>query len=200
MSAKSPREDSVPRTAPPEAWRPMVKLKRFATRPIDRFFRIEAASGILLIVAAGAALVWANSPWAHSYEQIRHTLLGFHVGRFAFEETVEWFVNDVLMAIFFFVVGMEIRREIHDGELSDLRRAALPVAGAVGGMVVPALMYLALARDEAAKPGWGVPMATDIAFAVGVLALLGKGVPTSVKVFMLAIAIVDDLGAVLVIA
>jgi NhaA family Na+:H+ antiporter len=178
----------------------MVKLKRLATRPIDRFFRIEAASGILLLVAAGAALVWANSPWAHSYEQLRHTLLGFHVGQFAFEETIEWFVNDVLMAIFFFVVGMEIRREVHDGELSDLRRAALPVAGAVGGMVVPALIYLALARDEGAKPGWGVPMATDIAFAVGVLALLGKRVPASLRVLLLALAVIDDLGAILVIA
>ncbi|HYQ28904.1 MAG TPA: Na+/H+ antiporter NhaA, partial [Polyangiaceae bacterium] len=178
----------------------MVRLRRLAKRPIDRFFRIEAASGILLLAAAGAAMVWANSPWAHSYEQLRHTMLGFHVGRFAFEATFEWFVNDVLMAIFFFVVGMEIRREVHDGELSDWRRAALPVAGAVGGMVVPALMYLALARDDAAKPGWGVPMATDIAFAVGVLALLGKRVPTSLRVLLLALAVIDDLGAILVIA
>ena len=178
----------------------MVKLKRFATRPIDRFFRIEAASGILLLVAAGAAMVWANSPWAHSYEQLRHAMLGFHVGRFAFEATFEWFVNDVLMAIFFFVVGMEIRREVHDGELSDWRRAALPVLGAVGGMVAPALFYLALASDEAARPGWGVPMATDIAFAVGVLALLGKRVPAALRVLLLALAVIDDLGAILVIA
>lgn len=200
MNHNDPREDSSPQAAPPEAWKPMVKLAAFATRPLDRFFRIEAASGILLLIAAAAALLWANSPWSHAYEELWHTPLGFHLGTFSFERPLEWFVNDVLMAIFFFVVGMEIRREIHDGELSELRRAALPLVGALGGMVVPALIYLALAGHGDSRPGWGVPMATDIAFAVGVLALLGKRVPSALRVLLLALAVIDDLGAILVIA
>lgn len=178
----------------------MVKLARLAARPLDRFFRIEAASGILLLLAAVAALIWANSPWAHSYEELWHTSLGFHVGGFAFASTLEWFVNDVLMAVFFFVVGMEIRRELHDGELSELKRAALPLVCALGGMVVPALFYLLLAHDPRAKPGWGIPMATDIAFAVGILMLLGRRVPVGLRVLLLGLAVIDDLGAILVIA
>lgn len=178
----------------------MLALVRLARRPLDRFFRIEAASGIVLLLAAGVALTWANSPWAPAYHALWHAKLGFHVGTFAFENTLEWFVNDVLMAIFFFVVGMEIRRELHDGELSEWRRAALPVIAALGGMIVPALLYLGVAGEGAAHAGWGVPMATDIAFAVGVLALLGKRVPSSLRVLLLALAVIDDLGAILVIA
>lgn len=200
MNHNDLRNDSSPLAAPPEAWSPMVRLAALAARPLDRFFKIEAASGILLLLSAAAALIWANSPWSHAYEELWHTPLGFHLGGFAFERPLEWFVNDVLMAIFFFVVGMEIRREIHDGELSDLRRAALPLVGALGGMVVPALLYLSLAGSGESRPGWGVPMATDIAFAVGVLALLGKRIPSSLRVLLLALAVIDDLGAILVIA
>ncbi len=122
------------------------------------------------------------------------------VGDFALERSLEWLVNDGLMVIFFFVVGLEIRREIHHGELSELRRAALPLAAALGGMVVPALLYLALAGSAATRSGWGVPMATDIAFAVGILTLLGKRVPPALRVLLLALAVIDDLGAIVVIA
>ena len=160
----------------------------------------EVASGILLLVITALALTWANSPWAESYMRLWHTPLGVRLGSFAFARSLEWFVNDGLMVIFFFVVGMEIRQEIHHGELSDFRRAALPAAAALGGMVAPAALYLALAGGAPTRPGWGVPMATDIAFAVGILSLLGKRVPAALRVLLLALAIIDDLGAILVIA
>ena len=202
MPSLDPRsvKDDRARAGPPGSWRPMVNLARLAAGPVERFFHIEAASGILLLGSALVALLWANSPWSHGYEQLWHTPLGFHIGHFAFDKSLEWFVNDVLMAIFFFVVGMEIRRELHDGELSSFRRAALPVFGALGGMVVPALLYRALAGGGPAARGWGVPMATDIAFAVGVLALLGQRIPPALRVLLLALAVIDDLGAILVIA
>ncbi len=152
----------------------------------------EAGSGVLLLCAAAVALVWANSPAAASYAGLWHLEL--------FGKSLEWFVNDVLMAIFFFVVGMEIRKELHDGQLSEWRRAALPVAGALGGMLVPALTFLAFAGAPETHAGWGIPMATDIAFAVGVLALLGRRVPPALRVLLLALAVIDDLGAILVIA
>jgi NhaA family Na+:H+ antiporter len=198
---KSPRPtESVPRTLPPEAWQPIFGVARLTKRRLDSFFRGEAASGIVLLVAAGLALVWANSPWAKSYTVLWHTPLGFHVGSLAFESSLEWFVNDVLMAIFFFVVGLEIRKELYDGELSEWRRAALPAVAAVGGMLAPALVYLSLVGERRAHSGWGVPMATDIAFALGVLALLGKRVPPALRVLLLALAVIDDLGAILIIA
>ena len=189
-----------PSPSPPEAWGPLVRLTRLAGRPLERFLRIEAASGILLLVAAAIALVWANSPWARSYVHLWHTPLGIRVGSLAFARTLEWFVNDGLMVIFFFVVGLEIRRELHHGELSEWRRAALPAAAALGGMVAPAGLYLLLAGAPETRSGWGVPMATDIAFAVGILTLLGKRVPASLRVLLLALAVIDDLGAILVIA
>jgi NhaA family Na+:H+ antiporter len=189
-----------PSTAPPEAWEPLLRLLRFAGRPLERFLRIEAASGILLLLAAGVALAWANSPWANGYFGFWHTPLGVQVGSFAFERSLEWFVNDALMVIFFFVVGMEIRREIHRGELSEWRRAALPAAAALGGMLAPAGLYLLLAGGSETRSGWGVPMATDIAFAVGILTLLGKRVPAALRVLLLALAVIDDLGAIVVIA
>lgn len=188
------------RAPPPEAWEPMLRLARLARRPLDRFLRIEAASGILLLLAAAAALAWANSPWAATYDRLWHVPLGIRLGGWSFERSLEWFVNDVLMTIFFFVVGMEIRREIHHGELSEWRRAALPGAAALGGMIVPALLYLALAGAKPTHAGWGIPMATDIAFALGVLALLGKRVPPALRVLLLALAVIDDLGAIVVIA
>ena len=165
-----------------------------------RVLAFEAASGLLLIAAAAVALIWANSSAAGSYGALWHANLGLRVGSFVFERSLEWFVNDVLMAVFFFVVGIEIRKEVHNGQLSDLRRAALPLVGALGGMAVPALIYLALAGSPETHHGWGIPMATDIAFALGVLVLLGKRIPASLRVLLLAVAVIDDLGAILVIA
>jgi Na+:H+ antiporter, NhaA family len=187
-------------SAPPEAWEPLLRLARLAARPLERFLRIQAASGILLLVAAAVALVWANSPWADSYTGLWHTPVGIRLGGHTFERSLEWVVNDGLMVIFFFVVGMEIRREVHHGELSELRRAALPAAAALGGMLVPAALYLVVAGGPATRAGWGVPMATDIAFAVGILTLLGKRVPAALRVLLLALAVIDDLGAIIVIA
>lgn len=187
-------------SSPPEAWEPLLRFARLARRPLDRFLHIEAASGILLLVAAAVALTWANSPWASSYEALWSTPLGVRVGDFTFERSLAWVVNDALMVIFFFVVGMEIRREIHHGELSEWRRAALPLAAALGGMIAPALVYLALAGAPSTRSGWGVPMATDIAFAVGILTLLGPRVPVALRVLLLALAVIDDLGAIVVIA
>src|SRR5688572_3396029 len=198
-TTRAPGHAPVP-SSPPEAWEPLLRFKRLAGRPLERFLRIEAASGILLLVAAALALVWANSPWAASYGHLWHTPLGIRIGSFTFERTLEWFVNDGLMVIFFFVVGMEIRREIHCGELSEWRRAGLPAAAALGGMLAPAALYLALAGTEDTRRGWGVPMATDIAFALGILTLLGKRVPAALRVLLLALAIIDDLGAIVVIA
>lgn len=185
---------------PPEAWPALVRLLRAARRPLERFLHIEAASGVGLLAATAIALVWANSPWAQLYERVWHTPLAISVGSVSFGRDLAWIVNDGLMVVFFFVVGVEIRRELHSGELSDWRRAPLPAIAALGGMIVPAFVYLALAWHPAARPGWGVPMATDVAFAVGVLTLLGKRVPAALRVLLLALAVIDDLGAILVIA
>jgi Na+:H+ antiporter, NhaA family len=187
-------------SAPPEAWKPLRRAVRLAARPLERFLHIEAASGIVLLVNAAAAMVWANSPWASAYTALWHTPLGLRLGSFVFERPLEWLVNDGLMSIFFFVVGMEIRRESHEGELSSLRRAALPAAAALGGMIAPALLYLSVASAPATRSGWGVPMATDIAFAVGIMSLLGQRVPAALRVLLLALAVIDDLGAIVVIA
>ncbi len=193
-------EAQPPHAAPPEAWEPLLRLARFAYRPLEKFLRIQAASGVVLIVAAVAALAWANSPWGDSYTHLWETPLGLRVGPFAFERPLHWVINDGLMVIFFFVVGLEIRREMHHGELSDLRRATLPLVAALGGMAAPALVYLAVAGAQATRSGWGVPMATDIAFAVGVFALLGHRVPAALRILLLAVAVIDDLGAIVVIA
>jgi NhaA family Na+:H+ antiporter len=169
--------------------------------PIDRFLSVSAASGIVLMLAAVVAMVWANSPWQDSYHAFWHTKVTLGVGEWRATPTLHFLVNDVLMVVFFFVVGLEIKREIWGGELRDLRRATLPIAAALGGMVVPAAIYLAIAGDApGGSHGWGVPMATDIAFAVGVLTLLGPRVPPALRVLLLALAIIDDLGAILVIA
>ena len=155
---------------------------------------------MLLVAVAIVAVVWANSPWREAYLALWDTPVGLRVGSFTFERSLQWFVNDVLMVVFFFVVGLEIRREIHEGELSEWRRAALPVIAAMGGMVVPALIYVAIAGAPSTVSGWGVPMATDIAFAVGILSILGTRVPPALRVLLLALAVIDDLGAILVIA
>ncbi len=168
--------------------------------PVQEFINTESASGVILIAAAVVAFAWANSPWAGSYFALLEVPLRIGLGAWGLEKPLLLWVNDLLMAVFFFLVGLEIKREVMVGELAGWRRAALPVAGALGGMIVPALIYVAFNVGGPGHGGWGVPMATDIAFALGVLALLGDRVPLPLKVFLLALAIVDDLGAVLVIA
>jgi NhaA family Na+:H+ antiporter len=168
--------------------------------PFARFAATESAGGIVLIAATLVAIVWANSRWAASYEHLWEIPVTIGAGRYALSYPLHYWINDGLMAVFFFLVGLEIKREFLVGELASLKRAALPIAAALGGMVVPALLYAALNRGHAGEAGWGIPMATDIAFALGVLALLGPRIPLSLKVFLAALAIVDDLGAVLVIA
>jgi Na+:H+ antiporter, NhaA family len=167
---------------------------------VERFLAIEAASGIVLMIAAFAALAWANSPWRQSYIDLWHIPIGLRIGAVAFERDLHFWINDGLMTILFFVVGLEIRREIHAGELSELRRAALPLAAAMGGMLIPAVIFLAVNAGRASATGWAVPMATDIAFAVGALALLGKRVAPALRILLLALAVIDDVGAILVIA
>src|SRR5690606_26974091 len=150
--------------------------------------------------AAAAALIWANSPLADSYHHLWHTPLSFGLGGVSFSQSLHFWINDALMTVFFLVVGMELRREMHQGALSNFRQASLPIAAALGGVVVPALIYLALNDDAIRRHGWAVPTATDIAFAVGVLALLGRSIPGNLRVFLLALAIIDDVVAVLIIA
>src|SRR5262245_61407609 len=166
----------------------------------DRFIHSEAASSVLLMICTVLALGWANSRWHDSYEALLHMTLGVTVAAHAYTLSVHEWINDGLMAIFFFVVGLEIKREVVVGQLSSRSLAALPAAAALGGMLVPAAIYAAFNAGGPGAHGWGIPMATDIAFALGVLALLGPRVPLSLKVFLTALAIADDLGAVLVIA
>ena len=168
--------------------------------PFQDFFKKEASSGILLIVFTLVALVWANSPWAQSYSDLWATTVTIGAEGFELSKPLLLWINDGLMAIFFFVVGLEIKREILVGELSSPRQAALPIVAALGGMLLPAAIYLLIAGRGEGADGWGVPMATDIAFALGVLSLVGKRAPLPLKVFLTAVAIVDDIGAVLVIA
>ena len=169
-------------------------------KALSEFLRLEAAGGVVLLLAAVAALVLANSAFAHGYEHLLHTEIGLRVGSWSFMHTVEFWINDGLMTIFFFVVGLEIKQELVVGELRDPRKAALPVIAAVGGMVVPALLFLSVNAGGPGARGWGIPMATDIAFAVGVLALLNKRVPSPLRLFLLTLAIVDDVGGIIVIA
>jgi len=169
-------------------------------RPFQEFANRASSSGILLIAAATAALVWANSPWAESYTGLWGTKLSVGLGSFSIEKDLTHWINDGLMAIFFLVVGLEVKREILVGELSSPRRAALPFAAAVGGAVLPAAIYLVVNYGTEGVSGWGIPMATDIAFALGVLALLGEGIPIGLKVLMTALAIADDILAIMVIA
>lgn len=176
------------------------ELAERALATLQRFLHVEAASGIVLLAAAAIALTWANSPFADSYHALWHLPLSIKLGSFALSESLHFLINDALMTVFFLVVGMEIRREIHEGALSEPSQAALPVVAAAGGVLVPALIYLGLNWNPARSHGWAVPTATDIAFAVGVLALLGRSIPGNVRVFLLALAIIDDVIAVLIIA
>lgn len=171
-----------------------------AIRPFQQFASREASGGIVLFVATIAALLFANSPWAEHYFASLQFEAGWFAGGYRENYSTQMWINDGLMAVFFLLVGLEIKRELLVGELSSLRQAALPMVAALGGMVVPASLYLAFTYGTPAQRGWGVPMATDIAFALGILALLGSRAPYGLKVFLAALAIVDDLGAVLVIA
>jgi Na+:H+ antiporter, NhaA family len=175
-------------------------VPRLVLQPLQTFLRTEEAGGILLLAAATIALIWANSPWRSSYDALWHTQLTIGLGAWSLAEDLQHWVNDALMALFFLVVGLEIKRELTTGELRQPRAAALPAIAALGGMVVPALLYLAINPSGEPGRGWGIPMATDIAFALGVLAIVGRGLPTALKSFLLALAIVDDIGAILVIA
>ncbi len=170
------------------------------TEPLSRFLHVEVASGVVLLLCAAVALIAANSAWSESYLAFWKMPLGFSIGDFSVVHSLKHWINDGLMALFFFVVGLEVKRELVLGELRDLRRATLPVSAALGGMIVPAAIYLLLQGGEAGARGWGIPMATDIAFVVGCLAILGNRVPKILRVVLLSLAIVDDIGAILVIA
>ena len=169
--------------------------------PINEFLHKEASGGILLIICTVIALAWANSPWSQSYNHLWHTYLNVNIGNLLnLNYSLHYWINDGLMAVFFFTVGLEIKRELLVGELSSIQKASLPIAGAIGGMVIPALLYTIFNINGKGANGWGIPMATDIAFVVGIMALLGPRIPLTLKIFVLALAIADDIGAVLVIA
>jgi NhaA family Na+:H+ antiporter len=168
---------------------------------VKDFFKKESAGGFVLIAASALGLMWANSPLAHEYEDLLHAKIGITSDLYSIHLTTHAWINDALMAIFFFLVGLEIRREIAKGELSSLRTAALPAIAAVGGMLVPALICAAFVWSAPGRgEGWAIPAATDIAFALAALALVGKSLPPALKVFLTALAVIDDLGAIVVIA
>ena len=169
-------------------------------RPLLRFTHVESASGVVLLLAAAAALFWANAPFGETYERFWSTPVTVSIGALHLDETLRLVVNDGLMAVFFFVVGLEIKRELATGDLRNPRVAALPAFAALGGMVVPALIYVAFTAGSPAVHGWGIPMATDIAFTLGVVALLGARIPVGGRLFLLTLAIADDIGAIIVIA
>ena len=178
---------------------PLEPIHRL-TAPLERFMHVEAASGLVLLAATITALVLANSPLSASFLGFWKTEVGFSIGSIEMHHSLKHWINDGLMAIFFFVIGLEVKREIVIGELRDPRRAALPVVAALGGMVVPAAVYLLLQWGEPGARGWGIPMATDIAFVVGCMAIMGRRVPLGLRVMLLSLAIADDIGAILVIA
>jgi Na+:H+ antiporter, NhaA family len=171
-----------------------------STRALREFLATELVGGVVLLVATVAALVWANSAWKGGYEQLWGTELGIELGRWRLALDLREWVNEGLMAVFFVLVGLELKREFLQGELRGGRRAALPVVAAIGGMVVPALLYSVFNLGGEGADGWGIPMATDIAFALGVLAVVAPGVPATLRLFLLTLAIVDDIGAIVVIA
>ena len=176
------------------------RLPRRIVQPLQAFLQTETSSAVLLLGAAALALVWANSPWRIGYEDLWTTVLTIDLGEWSISQDLRHWVNDGLMSLFFLVVGLEIKREFLIGELRDRRAAALPIVAAIGGMVVPALIYVALNAGGEGSNGWGIPMATDIAFAVGVLTVAARYAPAGVRPFLLTLAIVDDIGAILVIA
>jgi NhaA family Na+:H+ antiporter len=179
---------------------PLEKAFDRIVTPFEEFIHNEAASGLLVMACAAIALIIANSPLHTLYEDMLHAPIGITIGGWSISKSIHHWINDALMAMFFFVVGLEIKREILVGELSEARQAVLPIIAAVGGMVVPATIFAAFNYGTDTIDGWGIPMATDIAFAVGALVLLGKRIPPALVTFLVALAIVDDLGAVAVIA
>jgi NhaA family Na+:H+ antiporter len=180
--------------------KPLVPPPLRLPTPLREYLREESAGGVALMAAAALALAWANSPWRAAYDALWETGLAVPLGRLSLEADLRHWVDDGLMTIFFLVVGLEIKRELVAGELRTWRMAALPVVAAAGGMAVPAAIYAAGNAGGPGAAGWGVPMATDIAFALGVLALLGSRVPAALKVFLLTLAVVDDLGSIAVVA
>jgi len=178
----------------------LERIFRQALSPFERFIQWESASGLMLMAAAVIAMVLANSALAHSFHHLWETPLALNVGDWRLEKSLHHWINDGLMALFFFLVGLEIKNEIMAGDLASPRQAALPMIAALGGMVVPAALFYAVNQGSEFAVGWGIPMATDIAFAVGVMTLLGSRVPKALLMFLVALAIVDDLGAVVVIA
>ncbi len=175
-------------------------VARKVVLPSQAFVHTEQIGGLVLLAAALVALAWANSPWSHAYHAILETPAAVTLGRWSIELDVKHWINDGLMTLFFFVIGLEVRRETSVGSLADWRRATLPIAAGVGGMAVPALVYASIAAGGEGAPGWGIPVATDIAFALGVLALVGRHLPEGVRVLLLALAAADDIGGILVIA
>ncbi|MEU6858142.1 Na+/H+ antiporter NhaA [Glycomyces sp. NPDC046736] len=198
-SSKEPWKSPIWRSRPAFLYsqRPIA---RFVGRPTAEFLKIEPAAGVVLVACAVVAMLWANSPWAASYEAVWGLDITFRFGDFELHHTLKDWINDALMAVFFFVVGVEIKSEIVTGQLRSIRNAVPPIAGAIGGMAVPALIFAAFNAGGPGAGGWGIPMATDIAFAVGVLALFGSRIPSGARIFLLTLAIVDDLGAIAVIA
>lgn len=176
-------------------------MKRLMKDSLLNFFKMESAVGILLIIATVCAMIMANSPWTNSYNQLMETTVMVMFGEFIIAKPLLLWINDGLMAVFFFMVGLEIKREVVEGSLSEKSSLILPAFAAIGGMLVPAIVYSFFNwESEAAMQGWAIPMATDIAFALGILSLLGKRVPMQLKLFLLALAIIDDLGAIIIIA
>ena len=175
-------------------------LKRIVLTPLQKFIKIESFSGILLLAATIIALAWANSTFGDSYQSLWQYKIGFTTESFELNKPLILWINDGLMAIFFFLIGLEIKREFLIGELNSLKKLAFPLFGALGGMLVPVLLFFVLNQNPETQKGWGIPMATDIAFALAILKLLGNRVPLSLKIFLTAFAIVDDIGAVIVIA
>ncbi|RCL00552.1 MAG: Na+:H+ antiporter [Candidatus Tokpelaia sp. JSC189] len=167
---------------------------------VERFLHIEAMSGVVLLIAAAGAFFWANSSFHESYDALWHAPLSFSLARYNLSWDLRFWVNDILMTAFFLVAGMEIRCEIYDGALSDLKQAILPVVAAAGGICFPAIIYIALNADPARHSGWAIPTATDIAFAIGILALLGRSIPSNVRIMLLSLAIIDDVIAIVIIA
>lgn len=179
--------------------KPIEALQK-VSNTFTTFFESSISGGVILLLCTACAMVWANSPYAQSYGELWEYRVSIGIGQFGLSKTLHHWINDGLMAVFFFMVGLEIKRELLVGELSSLKKAMLPIVAAIGGMIGPALIYTAFNAGTPAVSGWGIPMATDIAFALGVLALLGDRIPVILKVFLAALAIVDDMGAVLVIA
>ncbi len=175
-------------------------VKKLLLTPFQKFARLGSLSGMLLFGTTIAALIWANSPYGHYYESLRQLETGISFHNFELKKPLILWINDGLMAIFFFLIGLELKRELLTGEINTLKKATFPLMAALGGIVIPITLYLLLNKNPETVKGWGIPMATDIAFALAILSLLGKRVPVSIKIFLTAFAIIDDIAAVLVIA